>query len=128
MDLRALPSVDRLLADAAPLIAAHGRAVVTDALRAELAEIRTSRPDPLPDAPAILAAAETRLTRQARSKLRPVLNLTGTVLHTNLGRALLAEAAVEAATAAMRAPAALEYDLDSGGRGERVPDRLGPVA
>ncbi|WP_323716470.1 L-seryl-tRNA(Sec) selenium transferase [Paracoccus aminovorans] len=119
MDLRVLPSVDRLLADAAPLIAAHGRAVVTDALRAELAEIRTSRPDPLPDAPAILAAADARLTRQARSKLRPVLNLTGTVLHTNLGRALLAEAAVEAATAAMRAPAALEYDLDSGGRGER---------
>ncbi|CAM3049876.1 L-seryl-tRNA(Sec) selenium transferase [Paracoccus aminovorans] len=119
MDLRALPSVDRLLADAGPLIAAHGRAVVTDALRAELAEIRTSRPDPLPDAPSILAAAEARLTRQARSKLRPVLNLTGTVLHTNLGRALLAEAAVEAATAAMRAPAALEYDLDSGGRGER---------
>ncbi len=119
MDLRALPSVDRLLAESAALIGAHGRVLVTEALRIELAEIRAARPDPLPDAPAILAAAGARLTDQARSKLRPVLNLTGTVLHTNLGRALLAEPAVDAAMAAMRAPAALEYDLDTGGRGER---------
>ncbi len=119
MDLRALPSVDRLLADAGPLVAAHGRAAVTDALRAGLAALRAAPCDPLPDAAAILAAASRTLAAQAQSKLRPVLNLTGTVLHTNLGRALLADAAVDAATAAMRAPAALEFDLDSGGRGER---------
>ncbi|WP_199258540.1 L-seryl-tRNA(Sec) selenium transferase [Paracoccus binzhouensis] len=117
--LRALPSVDRLLADCGPLIAAHGRAPVTEALRAELAAIRAVPPDPLPDAPAIRDAAAARLAAQAQSKLRPVLNLTGTVLHTNLGRALLAEQAIRAALAAMRAPAALEFDLDSGGRGER---------
>ncbi|WJS85004.1 L-seryl-tRNA(Sec) selenium transferase [Paracoccus sp. TOH] len=117
--LRALPSVDRLLADCGALIAAHGRAPVTKALRAELAAIRAARPDPLPDDAAILTGIEARLAAQAQSKLRPVLNLTGTVLHTNLGRALLAEAAVAAATIAMRAPAALEFDLDSGGRGER---------
>ena len=119
MDLRALPSVDRLLGDSGDLIAAHGRAQVGSALRAELAAIRTARPDPLPDAQAILAAVRARLVAQEQSKLRPVLNLTGTILHTNLGRAVLADAAIQAALDAMRAPTALEFDLDSGGRGER---------
>jgi L-seryl-tRNA(Ser) seleniumtransferase len=118
-DLRALPSVDRLLGDCGPLIDVHGRAAVTEALRAALAKIRHDKPQPLPDAPAILRAVGAVLADQARSALRPVLNLTGTVLHTNLGRALLADEAIAAATAAMRAPAALEFDLDSGGRGER---------
>lgn len=118
-DLRAIPSVDRLLADCGPLLDRYGRAVVTDALRAELAAIRAARPDRLPDAAMILARLGDALEDRARSALRPVLNLTGTVLHTNLGRALLADAAVEAATAAMRAPAALEFDLAGGGRGQR---------
>lgn len=118
-DLRALPSVDRLLADCDALIRAHGRSVVTEAIRAELATIRTSRPDPLPDSQRILGTVTASLQDAALSRLRPVLNLTGTVLHTNLGRAILADTAVEAATAAMRAPAALEFELDSGGRGER---------
>jgi L-seryl-tRNA(Ser) seleniumtransferase len=113
--LRALPSVDAFLrsAPAAPLVEAHGRARVTAELRALLAAIRAGgrRPDDL------AAALAARLDRP--SPLRPVFNLTGTVLHTNLGRALLAEPAIEAATAAMRAPAALEMDLDTGRRGER---------
>ena len=118
-DLRELPSVDRLLAVAGPLLDRHGRVAVTDALRAELAAIRATRPDLLPDVAVILARATTVLEDRARSALRPVLNLTGTVLHTNLGRALLADDAVDAAIAAMRAPAALEFDLDGGGRGQR---------
>nr|WP_282572227.1 L-seryl-tRNA(Sec) selenium transferase [Roseomonas acroporae] len=113
-----MPSVDRLLGLAAPLIARHGRAETTDALRAGLAEARRA-PDALPDAEALLATAALRLDARARPGLRPLFNLTGTVLHTNLGRALLAEAAIEAATAAMRDAVALEYDLGTGHRGER---------
>ncbi|ONG54262.1 L-seryl-tRNA(Sec) selenium transferase [Pseudoroseomonas deserti] len=118
-DLRALPSVDRLLGEAAPLIEAHGRVATTQALRHTLQEVRDHRPDPLPDGAALIAAATARLEKAARPGLRPLFNLTGTVLHTNLGRALLAEAAIEAATAAMRDAVALEFDLDTGRRGER---------
>ncbi|WP_419899540.1 L-seryl-tRNA(Sec) selenium transferase [Roseomonas sp. USHLN139] len=118
-DLRALPSVDRLLGEAASLIEAHGRAATTQALRDTLKEIRAERPDPLPDSAALIAAARAQLDRTTRPGLRPLFNLTGTVLHTNLGRALLAEAAIEAATAAMRDAVALEFDLATGRRGER---------
>ncbi|UFN47762.1 L-seryl-tRNA(Sec) selenium transferase [Roseomonas sp. OT10] len=118
-DLRALPSVDRVLAAAAPLVGRHGRAEATAAIRDALAALRRAPPDPLPDAAGVAALAEGALAARERSKLRPLFNLTGTVLHTNLGRALLAEAAIEAATAAMRDAVALEFDLDTGKRGER---------
>ena len=112
---RDLPSVDRLLRAHPALIERHGRAPVTEAARALLAGIRAGAAPP-PDLGAALAA---RLEAAARSNLRPLFNLTGTVLHTNLGRALLAEAAIEAATQAAREAAALEFDLDTGRRGER---------
>lgn len=122
--MRALPSVDRLLSlpQAAGLIDRHGRHAATDALRAALAQARAELRETggaAPDAAAIASRAGAALEAAAQSALRPVLNLTGTVLHTNLGRAVLAEAAVEAASAAMRAPAALEFDLATGRRGER---------
>jgi L-seryl-tRNA(Ser) seleniumtransferase len=118
--LAALPSVDRLLQrrESEALIAGHGRPAVTDAIRAVLAEIR-SGPQPSPDSDAILGRVAQRLEAEAHPSLRPVFNLTGTVLHTNLGRAQLPEEAIEAMAAAARAPVNLEYDLAAGRRGER---------
>ncbi len=121
--LSQLPSVDRLLASAAllPLIESHGRAVVTEAIRAALAAAREAvkQGAPLPDEAGLLAKVGARVTAKMAPKLRPVFNLTGTVLHTNLGRAPLPEEAVQAIVMAARNPCALEYDIESGGRGDR---------
>jgi L-seryl-tRNA(Ser) seleniumtransferase len=122
--LRALPSVDDVLkADAGALaVERFGRPAAVAAARRTLDEARLAlrAGKALPCQPDALAnAAFAWLAIDARSSLRPVFNLTGTVLHTNLGRALLAEPAIEAAIAAMRSAVALEFDLASGKRGER---------
>ena len=116
---RALPSLDRLLRlpALAEALAGHGHAAAVDALRAVLARHRGS--DEVPGDEALAAEAQALLASRQKSALRPVFNLTGTVLHTNLGRALLSEQAVAAVAAAMRQPCALEYDLATGGRGDR---------
>ena len=118
--LAALPSVDRLLrqAESQALIARHGRPAVTEAIRAVLADLRAAG-TPESDEQVILARVVGRIERETQPLLRPVFNLTGTVLHTNLGRALLPEAAIEAVSEAMRSPVNLEFDLESGRRGER---------
>uniref|UniRef100_Q47F21 L-seryl-tRNA(Sec) selenium transferase n=1 Tax=Dechloromonas aromatica (strain RCB) TaxID=159087 RepID=Q47F21_DECAR len=118
---RNLPAVDRVLAQLADLIEAHGRQLVTGCVRAELAAAREGLKHglPLPDEGALLAAIRRRANDAGRANLRPVFNLTGTVLHTNLGRAQLAEEAIAAMVEAARSPCALEYDLASGGRGDR---------
>jgi L-seryl-tRNA(Sec) selenium transferase (EC 2.9.1.1) len=122
-ELKNLPSVDRLLSEAAlqSLVAEHGRSVVTDAARVELAAVREAVKGgaALPDANTLAAAVARRVAAHMRPRLRPVFNLTGTVLHTNLGRAVLPESVVEAIARAARAPCALEYDLETGGRGDR---------
>jgi L-seryl-tRNA(Ser) seleniumtransferase len=130
-----LPAVHLILSDAGcePLLAAYGRVQTLDAARALLAELRamllaareggetaaavTGAPDT--SIPSLLAMLAARLQEQNASPLRPVFNLTGTVLHTNLGRALLPDAAVQAVVDSMRWPMNLEWDIDTGKRGDR---------
>ena len=123
-----LPSVDRLLQQLDDAINRHGRQVVTACIRAELAAARAGARGglPLPDSGELLTAIGTRLNTSARNRLRTVLNLSGTVLHTNLGRAQLAEEAIVQMVDAARAPCALEYDLESGKRGDRD-DLISPL-
>ncbi|MEW6254560.1 MAG: L-seryl-tRNA(Sec) selenium transferase [Pseudomonadota bacterium] len=120
--LRALPAVDVVLKAASAGIERHGRVAMTRAIREALdaarADLRAGRNAPR-TADALARHACDALDGAARPSLQPVLNLTGTVLHTNLGRALLAEEAIEAATAAMREAVTLEYDVTTGRRGER---------
>lgn len=121
--LASLPSVDRLLAEPAlrELSSVHGRRIVTDAVRAELASVRAACRSgaALPAAAALVLAVGRRIEAAGLAKLRRVFNLTGTVLHTNLGRATLPEEAIAAIVDAARHPCALEYDIASGGRGDR---------
>ena len=115
-----LPSVDAVLrlSQAAELCAGHGRSAVVDAVRAVLEVLRVGRAE-RPSEAQVLDLASQRLAARSAPQLQRVYNLTGTVLHTNLGRALLSEAAIEHAAMAMRQPCALEFDLGSGGRGDR---------
>lgn len=119
-----LPAIDRLLRESEflTLRETHGHTRIVDLLRQLLDEAR----EMIRDTQTLPAWCENwaqevslRLEKEARSALRPVINLTGTVLHTNLGRALQAEEAVAAVAQAMRSPVTLEYDLDGAGRGIR---------
>jgi L-seryl-tRNA(Ser) seleniumtransferase len=92
----------------------HGRQPVTGAVRAVLDDTRQGRP-----VASIENEVRARVEAAARPRLRRVFNLTGTVLHTNLGRAVLPREAVDAAVAAMTSACALEYDVEAGARGDR---------
>jgi L-seryl-tRNA(Ser) seleniumtransferase len=121
--LARLPAVDQLLEASKPLISQYGKSEVVNAIRLELASIRSlikaeellSPPQPNQ----IIETVERQLKGRHTNSLRPVLNLTGTVLHTNLGRARLPEIAVEAMSIVSREYSNLEYDLSSGQRGDR---------
>ncbi len=118
------PSIDRVLnwTAVSPLIAEYGREPVLAGVRSVLELGRqAARNGSLVDytEPTVAAQLVAQLIQQNAPRLRRVFNLTGTVLHTNLGRAPLPEEAVEALLLAARYPCALEYDLATGGRGDR---------
>ncbi|MDH7795840.1 MULTISPECIES: L-seryl-tRNA(Sec) selenium transferase [unclassified Beijerinckia] len=117
---RRLPSVDDVLKTDGALaaIVRFGRPAAVEAVRETLADLRAQK-QMSADSQKVMALALQRLEALDRSTLRPVFNLTGTVLHTNLGRALIADVAVEAAVQAMRNAVSLEFDIDDGKRGER---------
>ena len=122
---RAIPSVDRLLKLEAvdALVSRYGRPLVVEIVRAVLDEQRAllerPRAEGVADEAALVAQCAERLRAATDASLKPVFNLTGTVLHTNLGRAPLPESAAQAATTAMTRAVNLEFDLGGGARGER---------
>lgn len=127
--LRKIPKVDELLtlAEETDRMAAMTDiippAAVRDAIRDELEALRgnilAGDLTELPEKKAILDAACTRAYGEQRSSLRRVVNGTGVVLHTNLGRSLLSWQAVSAVEEVARNYSTLEYDVDSGSRGSR---------
>ena len=121
-----LPALDKVLhtPELTSAINQHGITLVTQQLRLLLAQLRTrvlqqqltqAEVDPA----YIIQQLIGRLAALTASKLKTVINLTGTVLHTNLGRALLPDCAVEAVTQVLTQPTNLEFDLASGKRGDR---------
>ena len=123
--MRAIPSIEQLRQrpDVRALEEEFGRAAVVDALREEAAALRRAAasgahvPGDVPDA--IARAVPARLAARTGRSLRPVINATGVIVHTNLGRAPLCAAAIGSVAAIASGYSNLEYDLDAGGRGKR---------
>ncbi len=123
MSLRDLPSVDRLLQSdtGEALITTFGRPLTVEAIRLELDEARAQiqrGAAPL-STEHMLAQARRKLEGRLAPSLFPVINASGVILHTNLGRAPLSHAACEAMLAVATGYSNLEYDLERGRRGER---------
>jgi len=121
--LRGLPSVDRLLRDPRleTVLHQYGRSMVTDVIRRVIAEARediAGNGDAVDEASLVDRVTRTAAA-QATPSLRRVFNLTGTVLHTNLGRAPLPREAIDAVIAAAGEPSNIEFDLEAGKRGDR---------
>lgn len=122
--LRNLPSVDRLLGhlSAARLIETYGRPLTVEALRAVLDAARQRILDGAGHAPSsavLIGEAQELLDAWLTPTLRRVINATGTVVHTNLGRAPLSDEVLEALASVGGGYSTLEFDLESGGRGSR---------
>src|SRR5512138_2001276 len=122
-ELRKLPKADRLLesAERAGLVARLGHGAVMEAIRATLDRIRKEvlAGSSCPAEEGIAAGLLADLTRAGKGTLRSVVNATGVVVHTNLGRAPLSDDAIDAMARAARGYTNLEYDLARGERGDR---------
>ena len=124
--LRNLPSVEQLLKTetTARLIAQFGRPLTLDALRNTLDEIRArfklNLEAELPSIDLILTQTESTLSAWTASTLFPVINATGVILHTNLGRAPMSAATIRAMDVVSRGYSNLEFDLETGKRGSRL--------
>ena len=125
-NLRDLPSVEKLLQTrrAAELVASYGRPLTLRAIRSALdlvrARVLKARDTTLPDREGLLAIAADSLSVWTRPTLLPVINATGVLLHTNLGRAPLSPAAISMMDAVSRNYSTLEFDLATGKRGSRL--------
>jgi len=124
--LRDLPSVEQLLQTqtSAELILRFGRPLTLTAIRSILDEVRARfklNPEPaLPSIDLILAQTDSLLSAWMKPTLIPVINATGVILHTNLGRAPLSAATIHAMDMVSRGYSNLEYDLEKGTRGSRL--------
>ncbi len=124
--LRNLPSVEQMLQTeaAAYLIARFGRPLTLDSIRFVLDDIRTRFQSKLitdlPSTESILAQTESQLMTWTKQTLLPVINASGVILHTNLGRAPLSDATIHAMDIVSRGYSTLEFDIESGKRGSRL--------
>lgn len=122
MPLRDIPSVEQLLQQAGPLAAEYGRPLLTRAIRETLQAVRENvqAGGVLPSHQNILDQVLFRLVGWTQATLEPVINATGVILHTNLGRAPLSGAATQAMQAISMGYSTLEFDLQTGKRGSRL--------
>ncbi|MGA2489628.1 MAG: L-seryl-tRNA(Sec) selenium transferase, partial [Anaerolineales bacterium] len=126
MNLRKLASVEQLLQTklATELVASYGRPLTLQAIRSVLEDVRThastGKDLSLPDRENILTQIASLLKKWTSPTLLPVINASGVILHTNLGRAPLSNATLQAMEAVAKGYSNLEYDLETGKRGSRL--------
>ena len=124
-DLKKLPSVDQILSTPSgqDLVSEYGRQPTVQAIRTTLENIRQGfleKGEVIPDRDQILVLARMDLQEILKATLVPVINASGVIIHTNLGRAPLSKAALAAVRSVAGGYSTLEFDLESGGRGSRL--------